>query len=124
MPDTAPSTVSQFFAAMQAGAPAADAMLALFTEDAEYVEPFSGVEMRHQGRAAIRAAMQPGWSQPLPAMTITVDRVDVDGNEVRVEWTCRSPALPGGQGRGVNQFTLRDGRIARLVTALTMDTTR
>lgn len=113
-----PPVVAQFFRCMQAGAPSADEMMSLFTEDAEYVEPFSGAPTRHVGLAAIRRAMQAGWDQPLPAMTISIDRVDVDGQDVRAEWTCRSPALPGGSGRGVNRYRLEHGRISRLETTL------
>ncbi|MBL8916372.1 MAG: nuclear transport factor 2 family protein [Archangium sp.] len=113
-----PPLISEFFRCMQAGASSADAMLALFTDDAVYVEPFSGVVQTHRGVVAIRAAMSSGWERPLPEMRLTVDRVDLDGATVRAEWTCRSPALPGGAGRGVNVFTLVGGRIARLETTL------
>jgi ketosteroid isomerase-like protein len=110
--------VTKFFRAMQAGAPGADELLSLFHDEAEYVEPFSGRELHHRGKPAIRAALEPGWKNPLPEMTITVDRVDVSDDAVRAEWTCRSPALPGGAGRGVNTFDIREGRIAKLVTVL------
>jgi hypothetical protein len=103
---------------MQAGAPSADEMMSLFADDAEYVEPFSGKPVRHVGKLAIRKATQLGWERPLPDMTISIDRLDLDGDEVRAEWTYRSPALPGGSGRGVNQYRLRDGRIVRLETTL------
>ena len=49
-------------------------------------------------------------------MTISLDRVDVADRFVTVAWTRRSPGLPGGQGRGANEFTLGDGEIARLAT--------
>lgn len=113
-----PSVVADFFRCMQAGAPDAEQMMALFTDDAVYVEPFSGTVSTHQGKPAIRAAMAMGWERPLPDMTISIDRVDLDGDVVRAEWTCRSPVLPGGAGRGVNHFTMRQGRIARLETTL------
>lgn len=63
------------------------------------------------------AAMRAGWATPLPEMTIVMDRVDVAGDEVRVVWTCRSPALPGGAGRGVNTFQLAAGKIVKLETS-------
>lgn len=115
-----PPTVASFFTAMQAGRAGAEALLALFVDDAVYVKPFSGTVRTHTGLAAIRAALEPGWAHPLPDMTITVDRVDVAGDVVRADWTCRSPGLPGGAGRGVNEFTLRAGRIVRLVTTLVL----
>lgn len=115
MSDT-PPTVADFFRAMQAGSAAAEGMERLFSENATYVEPFSGQPITHNGKSAITAAMRQGWQNPLPDMTISLDRVDVAGELVTVAWTCRSPGLPGGEGRGVNEFTLRGGKIARLET--------
>jgi ketosteroid isomerase-like protein len=117
MTDKPPETVSRFFAAMQAGAAAEADMSKLFAVDAVYVEPFTGKPVEHRGRDAIMAAMRAGWAHPLPDMTIELDRVDVGPGSVTVEWTCRSPALPGGAGRGTNRFTLADGAIARLETS-------
>lgn len=108
--------VTRFFAAMQTQGQKEDELLALFADDAVYVEPFTGVERTHQGKQAVRAAFRLGWRQPLPDMTIEVDDVSVDGEQVRASWTCRSPALPGGRGRGENVFTVRGGLITRLVT--------
>ena len=115
MSDT-PPTVAHFFRAMQAGSAAAQDIERLFSEDATYVEPFSGQPITHNGKSAIMAAMRQGWQNPLPDMTISLDRVDVAGEHVTVAWTCRSPALPGGEGHGVNLFTLKDGKISRLET--------
>lgn len=113
---TLPSAIDHFFAAMQAGATSEAAMMTLFTEDAEYTEPFSGKAQTHVGKAAIRKTFVQGWKQPLPDMRLEVDRFDMDGNTVRVDWTCHSPALPGGKGQGTNVFSLSDGLIHRLVT--------
>lgn len=117
---THPAPIDRFFTAMQAGASAEADLLALFTDDAEYVEPFTarGAATTHRGGTAIRAAFRAAWQTPLPDQRIVLDRVDVDAGEVRVEWTCFAAALPGGRGRGVNRFTLRDGKIARLETTL------
>lgn len=115
MSDT-PPTVADFFRAMQAGSAAAHDMERLFSDDATYVEPFSGKPTTHTGKEAIMAAMRQGWQNPLPDMKISLDRVDVANESVTVAWTCRSPGLPGGHGRGVNEFTLKDGKIARLET--------
>ena len=110
--------VNRFFAAMQGGAESGDALLALFAPDAVYIEPFSGKPSEHRGIAAVKAAMELGWKHPLPDMTIQTERVQMDGNEVRVRWICRSPGLPGGQGHGENHFTLHDGLISRLETTI------
>jgi hypothetical protein len=53
-------------------------------------------------------------------MQLSVDRVQVDGGRVVADWTCRSPALPGGLGRGTNTFTLSEGLIVRLETVFRM----
>ncbi len=111
-----PPTVADFFRAMQAGSTAAQDMERLFSEDAIYVEPFAGQPTTHSGIAAIMAAMRQGWQNPLPDMTISLDRIDIAGSRVTVAWTCRSHGLPGGQGCGINEFSLKDGKIVRLET--------
>lgn len=115
-----PPEISNFFLAMQAGSAAAPAMEALFADDAVYEEPFSGSPRLHEGRSAIVAAMQAGWLQPLPEMHLRIDRAETNGNTIAIDWTCWSPALPGGAGRGRNEFELREGRIVRLKTTLAM----
>lgn len=116
---TLPAEISNFFLAMQAGKPARERMATLFAEDAVYVEPFSGSEQTHQGREAIIGTMAQGWEQPLPEMSIAIDRVETGSGRVSVAWTCYSPALPGGKGSGVNEFELADGQITKLVTRFT-----
>jgi ketosteroid isomerase-like protein len=116
---TDPTDIARgFFAAMQTGAAAEAEMMALFADDAVYVEPFSGRAATHSGKPAIRAAFVRGWRSPLPDITISIERVDIDGDQVTARWICRSPALPGGEGRGVNQFKLANGLIVRLETKL------
>jgi hypothetical protein len=94
-------------------------MEGLFADDATYEEPFSGKPTTHSGKTAIMTAMSAGWSQPLPDMHIAIDKVETAGPVVRVDWTCYSPALPGGAGKGRNEFELKDGKIARLKTSFT-----
>lgn len=107
---------SRFFTAMQAGATAEGEMMALFADDAVYIEPFSGQRREHKGKEAIRETMLEGWRAPMTDMRIEVDHLDVAGETTRASWTCYSPALPGGKGRGENLFSFRDGLIARLET--------
>lgn len=118
MSESVRSSVDQFFAGMQGGPTHESAMAALFAEDAAYVEPFSamGSMTTHIGRAAVRAALRAALATPLPEQRIVVDRIDVQGEVLTATWTCYSPALPGGAGRGVNVFTFRNGLIARLET--------
>ena len=115
MPVT-PPIIASFFHAMQAGAAAEKEMEGLFADDAVYIEPFSGAPTTHKGKAAIMETMRAGWKYPLPDMSIQLDRVDVSGADIQVAWTCRSPGLPGGVGRGINHFTVSDGKITRLET--------
>ena len=111
-----PAEITNFFLAMQVGAVAAERMRGLFTDDAVYEEPFSGVAREHSGPDAILETMKLGWLNPLPEMHIEIDQATAAGHQITVDWTCHSPALPGGLGRGTNHFTLRAGRIAKLRT--------
>lgn len=92
----------------------------LFAADAVYVDPFgahatAATPVTHVGRAAIRQAFRESQKQAPPNMTLTLDQVDVDGERVRTEWTCASPAFPRPM-RGEDLWTIRDGHIVRLET--------
>ncbi len=113
-----PLEVSNFFLAMQAGRIGADALAACFAEDAIYEEPFTGAVRRHEGRDAVMAAMAMGWENPMPDMRIRVDHAETDGDIIHVNWTCFSPAIPEGSGRGRNRYLMRDGLIVELITTL------
>ncbi len=118
MSKTLPIEIANFFLAMQAGKTGAAALGACFAEYAEYEEGFSGVTRRHIGRDAIMAAMAMGWENPMPDMRIAVDSVITDGAEITLQWTCFSPAIPGGKGSGQNRYLMKDGLIVELVTVL------
>ncbi len=114
-----PKEIANFFTAMQAGRAGAEEMAAVFAEDAVYIEPFSGKPQRHEGKAAIMAAMAQGWDYPLPDMRIRIDHVTTHGQEFRIRWTCLSPGLPGGRGQGENRYRMQaNGQIAELETTL------
>src|SRR5260370_42555982 len=102
-----PETIHRFFAAMQTGATAEEAMMSLFDENAIYIEPFSGSVRKHSGKAAIRKVLAESWKSPLPDMRIEVEHVEAKDTQLLASWTCHSPALPGGQGHGENAFTLK-----------------
>ena len=110
--------VDAWYRAMQRGPLGEDELVALFAEDGVYVEPFSGAPRTHRGQAAIRACFQGSWAQTPPDLTITVDRVDLQGTEARVQWTCHSPVFPAPV-RGEDEVVVRDGRIVRLETRFT-----
>ncbi len=113
-----PREITNFFLAMQAGAIGADALMALFAEDAVYVEPFTGEVRRHEGRDAILKAMALGWEMPMIDTRIEVLSAQVEGEVVDLAWACHSPSIPGGRGSGRNRFILREGLIVELVTEL------
>jgi hypothetical protein len=113
-----PISIVNFLTAMQAGRPGLATLVAAFTEDAVYVEPFSGTPQRHEGREAVIAAIARGWDYPLPDIHIRVDQVEVTRDAVVLSWTCLSPGLPGGQGSGRNIYRMRGERIAYLETQL------
>ena len=105
--------VQRYFKAMQGGAAEAPRLFALFADDAVYIEPFTGESRTHEGRPAIEACFIASWDNAPPDLEIEVHRVDVDGEVVRSEWTCTSPAFPAPV-KGVDECTVREGRIVRL----------
>ena len=119
---TLPAEIANFFLAMQAGAAGEAQLTACFAEDAVYEEPFTGGgEMRrHEGRAAVIRAMSVGWEGPMALRdpVLRVDRVETSGDRIVLDWTCASPSIPGGAGRGRNVYRMAGGRIAELVTTL------
>ncbi|MHC4141746.1 MAG: nuclear transport factor 2 family protein [Planctomycetota bacterium] len=118
MSETDRNVVENLFKAMQAGPSGEQDMLALFAEDAVFIEPFSGVVQTHTGKAAIGTSFQDMWRDPPPDLKLTIDRVDLDGDRVRADWTCTSPVFPKPM-RGHDLFTISSGRITRLEIAVT-----
>lgn len=114
------AVLDQFYAAMQAGLAGDDAMMDLFAEDAVYVEPFGGETRAHRGRPVIRQVMLDARAYAPPHMTLTVDRIDVDGQQIRSSWTCCSPALESPV-HGQDLWTICNGKIDRLETRLVGD---
>ncbi|MEM7339288.1 MAG: nuclear transport factor 2 family protein [Actinomycetota bacterium] len=109
---TEPAVIRDYFAAMRQGAAAGDDLFSLFTPDATYIEPFTGLDPA-EGIDAIRRRFELMWQTPLPDLELDVRSVTVHGNEATSSWVCRSPALPGPQA-GEDHYVLRDGRITRL----------
>lgn len=115
--DTERAVIERYYRAMEAGS--RSQMDGLFTADAVYSEPFSkgGVETVHQGREGIVGWLAASFEAGNKGVTITLDRIDVDGNDIVAEWTCVGPMLPGPM-KGHDRYQLKDGRIARLDTRL------
>ncbi len=112
------TVVENMFKAMQAGPEGENAMMDLFTRDAVFVEPFTVEARTHRGREAIRASFREMWKDPAPDMKLMVDRVDVDGDRVRADWTCTSPVFATPM-RGHDLFNIQGGKIVRLEVVVT-----
>lgn len=110
--------IERMFKAMQTGLAAENDMMALFAEDAVFTEPFSGEPQTHNGKDAIRTCFRDMWSQPGPEIELTVGRVDMDGDTIRAEWTCTSPAFSSPM-RGYDHFRIKDGFIQHLEVIVT-----
>ena len=106
--------VRQVSECMQAGPSREAEMISLFTDDAVLVEPFAGPVQTFDGLAAIKARYHEMVSQPRPDdFLLTLDQVSAEGGKVMADWTCTSQVLPGPM-RGRSDYTIRDGKIARL----------
>lgn len=105
--------VEDLMRAMQMGPAAFEELLGLFAEDGVLVEPFSGAMQTHTGKPALRASLNQMSQNRAPDLALALDRVDMDGNAVRAEWTCTSKSMPGPM-RGYDLFTIREGKISRL----------
>ena len=110
--------VDRLFKAMQAGPSGESEMMALFSDNAVFVEPFSGMPQTHSGKDAIKTSFQSMWETPAPDLKLIVDRVDLDGKNVRAEWTCTSSVFPTPM-RGYDLFSIREGLIERLEIYIT-----
>jgi ketosteroid isomerase-like protein len=106
--------------AMQLGPAGEATILSLFTDDGVWVEPYTGTRRAHAGKEAIRAALRQMWQQPSPpGFTITTDRIDAEGECVRVDWTCHCDGFPAMM-RGYSLYTISpENLIARLELFIT-----
>lgn len=109
--------IERYYRAMEVGSP--EQMDGLFEDDAVYTEPFSkgGAPTSHAGRSEIVGWLAASFKAGNKDVTITLDRLDVDGDVVVAEWTCVGPMLPGPM-KGHDRYKVRGGRIARLDTRL------
>lgn len=119
----AQAVVEGYFASMRARAAGENGMAALFAEDAVYIEPFSSgsagsqEQRRHIGKIAIVEFFGQAWSHQPADMTVSLDRLDIDGDLLRSEWTCASAVFTTPM-RGYDLFTIQNGKIVRLETML------
>ena len=112
--------VESYLRAMQTGPAGEDVLVELFTDDGVYVEPLTseeGTVRSHRGKAELRQAFRAGLAWNPPDLRVTLDRLEIEGDNLVSHWTCTSERLPHPM-RGSDHMTLRDGRIARLESRL------
>jgi ketosteroid isomerase-like protein len=112
------ATVEHYLASMQAGPGGVEDLVNLFDDEAVYVEPFTGQPQVHTGKAEIHAFFAHALEQDMRDARLTLDRLDMDGEQLRSEWTCHLPNMSAPL-RGFDMLTLREGRILRLETTVT-----
>ena len=112
------ATVERYLAHMQAGPGGIEDLVSLFDDEAVYVEPFAGQPQVHTGKVEIREFFTHALDQHLRNARLTLDRLDIDGDQLRSEWTCHLPIMTAPL-RGFDMLKLRDGRILRLETTVT-----
>lgn len=107
--------IERYYQAMEAGS--REQMDGLFADEATYIEPFSqnGAPTPHVGREAIVAWLAASFEQGNRGLTVTLDRLDIDGDTAVAEWTCTGPTLPGPM-KGHDRYRVAEGRITSLET--------
>jgi len=110
----------QYFSAMRRKGDGVGDLIALFDDNAVYVEPFStmGHPTVRSGKSDIATFLRATPENAPPDMEVSVDRLDREGENVRAEWTCTSAGFARPM-RGYDIFEIRNGKITRLETTLT-----
>lgn len=109
---TTPSTISNYFAALNGMNRAA--YVACFTDDAEVLDPYGGRPL--QGTAGLNKFMD-GLERTWATFTMTTYEGYGAGDRFAVRWTASATAKSGKTAHfgGINLFTLNsDGLITRL----------
>jgi len=106
------AVVEGVFKAMHDRAAGEKAMMALYADHAQVTEPFSGQPRTHKGKEAIRAWFREAVKEMPEDMAIKMDRIDMDGGNVRAEWTCTSKVFPTPM-RGYDLYGIKNGKIER-----------
>jgi taurine dehydrogenase small subunit len=96
-----------------------DAVLAVTTDDCvvEVVAPAGQGGGRWEGRAAVRTALT-GLAAAFPGYAVETEDVFACGDRCARRWLLRWDRPEGGRGRlrGIDAYTVRDGKIARCST--------
>ena len=94
----------------------AEAVMAAMTEDCvfEIVGPVDRGGGRWEGKAAVRTAWS-GFEATFPGYAFETEEVFACGDRCARRWTLRWDRTDGGRGRirGIDVYTVRNGKIAR-----------
>lgn len=100
-----------------------DALMADMTDDCvfEHVAPAAVSFGRHEGQAAVRAAWE-SLATHFPGYRFDIEDVFGTGDRCACRWsmTWRLPEEGNGTARGVDIFTVREGKIAEKLTYVTL----
>ena len=96
-----------------------DAVMAAMTDDCvfEIVAPAERGGRRWEGQAAVRTAWT-GLEEAFPGYAFETEDVFACGDRCAYRWTLRWDRPEGGRGRirGIDTYTVRNGKIARKYT--------
>ena len=100
-----------------------DALMADMTDDCvfEHVAPAGAGLGRHEGQAAVRGVWE-ALIADFPKYRFDIEDIFGAGDRCACRWSLRWERPEGGEGtaRGVDIFTVRDGKIAEKLTYVTM----
>ena len=100
-----------------------DALMADMSEDCvfEHVAPAAVSFGRHEGQAAVRAVWE-SLATHFPGYRFGIEDIFGAGDRCACRWSLEWSSPEGGKGtaRGVDIFTVRDGKIAEKLTYVTM----
>lgn len=102
--------VDKVFQAMHAKAQGEKTMASIFASNAVLIEPFSGEPRTHSGKENIMAWFRQAVNEMPPDMAIKMDRIDMDGERVRADWTCTSSVFSTPM-KGSDYYRIRGGLI-------------
>lgn len=111
----------QYYEYMQAGGARVDELIALFADNAEYIEPFSpNGPTSHRGKAAIAKCLRQGIQNRPGDFELELQSIDLSATTIQARWKCSSKAF-GGNIQGIDRFEIAQGAIQKLTTELIMD---
>ena len=122
--DEAREVVERLFHAMEVGPEGEKEMMALFANDATFVESFTGEPRTHHGKDAIQRTYRELFTEPPPPdMKLVLHRVEREKEVVRAEWSCTSASYARPRV-GFDLIEVAGGRIQKMEVVITQWETR